>query len=216
MSSPSREVTSACSKQLESWPPENPTTTCVPRAKRSGRREAAARMPRFTDSRARTLTEEVIPPLPPRRRRWRGWGWRGRDRGWLGSLRNQYQRMVARLDQPELFARNRLDGAVGARALDLLLQLDVVGPQAQNLRPQRVCFAVQAVIVDRLLAGRDQRVQQQRHDEHRCEAECQGRWADRSAQDDRLRHAVVHDSASAILRPSAGWLASSTSDQRGG
>src|SRR5258707_12308012 len=107
MSNPNREWLRACSKQLESWPPENPTTSRVPRAKRSGRRAAVARIPRLTASRACTLAEEVVPPLPPGGLGRRGWGGRGCGRR-PGGLGGQHGRVVAWPDQPELRARDRL------------------------------------------------------------------------------------------------------------
>src|SRR5207249_3738950 len=118
----------------------------------------------------------------PGGRRRRGGGGCGRRGRLRRGRRDQYQRVVAWFDQPELLACDRLDGGVGACLLDLPLELDVVGAQIQNLCAQRVCFAVQAVVVDRLLPGCDQRIQQQWHDEDGRETERRRRWADRAAQ----------------------------------
>src|SRR5919201_1207110 len=101
----------ACSRVVESWPPEKPTTRRVPGAKRSGTRAAAALSARLTVASA--LPKKVVPPLPP------GWTWRrrgGRHRRGRGldlsGLGNQHEGVVAGFDQTELLASDRFNGRV--------------------------------------------------------------------------------------------------------
>ena len=79
--------------------------------------------------------------------------------------------MVARLDETKLFASNCFDGRVGARSLDVLLQLDVPGAQAKHLGSECLCLLIQTIVVEGLLAGCDQRVQQQWDNQHGREAQ---------------------------------------------
>ena len=96
--------------------------------------------------------------------------------------------MIARLDQPELLARDRLDRRVGPRLLDLLLHAQVLGAQPGDLGAQRVRFLVQSVVLDSLLSGGDKGVQQQRHDQHRGDAQCERRRTDWPPNHDRIIH----------------------------
>src|SRR5262249_3215672 len=153
-------VCSACSRQVESWPPEKATTRRVPRSRRSGMRPRVASNASWTVAAA--LAKEQVEPLPPRwRRRW-GWrGWRPLRHWWL--LGQHHQRVIAGFDEAQLLACNRFDRAITARLLDLLLQGDVVPAQCANLSAQRVRLLVEAVVVERLLPGRDERVQHHRY-----------------------------------------------------
>src|SRR6266542_6234070 len=179
------------------------------------------------DGGSQKLAEEKVEPLPPRRRR-RG---RGRGRRRLGRGRavgDHHQRPIAGLHESQLLARDRFDRGIAARPLDLLLQSDVVLAIRADLHPQGIDLLIEAIVLQRLLPGRDQRVQDDRHREHRGESQRQWRWTEWTASDHALPspyplikpftegEGAAHALASAMRRCSAGCVASSTSAQRGG